>query len=138
MLKIEKMKNVILILFVFYISNVFAQTAAQFVMNGVKKGKQENHREAIIDFSKAIKLNPNVEDYYFYRGDSKSELEDHRGAIVDFNKAIKLDAGFKRAYLYRGYAKCELGRRDQGCLDFSKAGELGSKTAYTAIRKLCN
>src|SRR5437870_530275 len=53
---------------------------------------------ALVDFSKAIELDPKYADAYIGRGLSQRELDK---AMVDFNRAIELDPTNARAYYHR-------------------------------------
>jgi hypothetical protein len=44
---------------------------------GFEKGQQGNHLDAISNFSKAIEINPRLEQAYYFRGISKTELIGH-------------------------------------------------------------
>ncbi len=54
------------------------------------------HKDAIDDYDKTIKLNPDYADAYFNRGVVKNALGDHKGAINDFEKTIKLNPSYKK------------------------------------------
>ena len=47
--------------------------------------------EIIVDFDKAIQMNPKNAKYYYDRGRAKEALGQHETAQVDFEKAKKLD-----------------------------------------------
>ena len=53
------------------------------------KAKIGKHTDAISDYTKAIKINPN-DDAYFNRGLSKDFLGDRKGACSDWREALKL------------------------------------------------
>ena len=55
-------------------------------------------KDAIENYNKRIRLNPNDEEAYYYRGDAKFYLSDYKGAIADFKKAIELDPNNAEAY----------------------------------------
>lgn len=57
--------------------------SATFIENGKLKASNRNFREAIIDFSSAIELDPTNITAYFERSKSKRELNDIRGADKD-------------------------------------------------------
>ena len=76
---------------------------------GKRNSWKERYRKAIVDFDKAIKLNPKLIDVYEERGIAKSELGDFEGAIVDFDKVITLNPKDAHAYKNRGLAKSKFG-----------------------------
>lgn len=59
---------------------------------------------AIIDFSKAIKINPNFAEAYNNRGLAKYKKGNIKGAILDFNKGISLQEPNADVFFYRGRA----------------------------------
>ncbi len=50
-----------------------------------------NHRIAINLYDRAIELDPEDEDFYYYRAISKKMCDEYDAAIVDLNKAIKIN-----------------------------------------------
>ena len=54
-----------------------------------------DHKGAIADFDKAIKLNPKDEYAYNNRGIAKESTGDYKGAIADWGKAIELNPSLK-------------------------------------------
>ena len=57
---------------------------------------------ALNDFNIAIKLKPNVSDWYFVRGIAKNDKGDIEGAFNDFNSAIKLNSKDPEYFFNRG------------------------------------
>ena len=78
------------------------------------KMKLKDYNGAIIDFNKAIELNPKSVFSYYYinayhnRANSKYLLKDYKGAIIDFSKAIEHKPKFATAYYKRGICKINL------------------------------
>ena len=66
------------------------------------------YKEALQDFNKSIKLNPNISEAYNNRGIIKSKLNKYEEAIDDYNEAIKLNPNFSEAYYNRGVSKYNL------------------------------
>jgi Tfp pilus assembly protein PilF len=84
---------------------------------------------AIVDFNRAIQLDPNSARAYNNRGATKSELGDKRGAIDDYNRAIALAPKFAEAFYNRGAAKYQLGDKRGALTDFNLAIALDPKSA---------
>lgn len=132
------MKKIILITIVLIWSiESYSQSSWDYVKNGSRKMDLMDYHGAILDFSKAIQLNPKESFAFMYRGYCKAELEDYRGAISDYSKAIQLVDPWKEdllaeAYNARGSAKSLLKDSSGAILDLNKAIELGedSGSAY--------
>ena len=58
------------------------------------KAKKLNYCEAILDFSKAIEINPKDSLLYFWRGFAYEFLEEYPTAVKDLKRAKQLDPGF--------------------------------------------
>src|SRR3990172_1005476 len=74
----------------------FAQTkerneSNKMINTGINKQKNNDFNGAIFDFTKAIKIDPENDLAYYYRGLSKFYLQDYPGAINDCNAAIKIN-----------------------------------------------
>ncbi len=78
-------------------------------------------RQAIIDFDKAIDLNPSYAEAYNSRGSAYFEVGDFGQAIADYNRAIEMNPDFGGAYANRGLAYANLGDVDQAIADLEKA-----------------
>ena len=100
-------------------------------MNGESKLTLNDYSGAIVDFNKAIELNPNgplAKSSYYYRGNAKSELKDYEGAIADYDKAIEIATDNVslqgHAYFGSGNAKRNLKNYTGALADYDKAIEL--------------
>ncbi|MBN1471324.1 MAG: tetratricopeptide repeat protein [Syntrophaceae bacterium] len=91
--------------------------------------------EALNAFDKAIKINPQNMEAYFYRGNIYDELGDYKKAIVNYNRAIKLNPIYIDAYLYRGFAYNNLGQLKKAMADIKKAAKLGNHFAQKFLIK---
>lgn len=107
--------------------------------------EQEEWDKAIVEYSKAIELNPEFADAYAKRAVAYNEKSDYYElAILDSEKAIeldplvKLDSSLARAYVKRGeyYAQFITGSYeddekdfDQAVADFTRAIELNPRLA---------
>ena len=70
--------------------------------------ENQQYDDAVLEYTKAINLDPSNYDNYFYRGDIYREKGDYNLALIDFSKAIEsdsteLDFLTQRAYLYYEY-----------------------------------
>ena len=58
------------------------------------KAKKLNYFEAILDFSKAIEIDPKDSFLYFWRGFAYESIEEYQTAVKDLKIAKQLDPGF--------------------------------------------
>ncbi len=98
----------------------------------------KEYKDAIVDFDKAIALNPEHVRAYYKRGKAKYHINNYIGAIDDCTHAIKLNPEHARAYNGRGVAKMGLGRSELKSGDTEKALHLYQETIddYTRAIKI--
>ena len=87
------MKNILIIILLLSHPFFYGQTFEDYWGSATAKQDLKDFKGAIIDCDKAIKINPNDNNIYFYRGILKSEIKDYQGAIADYSKAIDIDTG---------------------------------------------
>ena len=90
---------------------------------------------AIVNYDKAIQLEPNDTNAYINRGIAKANLGQHFAAISDYNKAIQLKPGDAIAYSSRGTVKAELGQYSAAISDYNKAIQLKPTFADAYINR---
>ena len=67
--------------------------------------EQGFYKEAIVNFNKALELNPNDAYTYVLRGRSKSYLEDYQGGLQDCDIGLSIDSGLGFGYYERAQIK---------------------------------
>lgn len=85
---------------------------------------QSNFNDAIIEFEKAINLNPNYTEAYGDRGASKANLGQYDGAISDYKKAEELGMTTSILYSNWGYAYYQLKQPEKALTYLEKAIEI--------------
>lgn len=105
--------------------------------NGIKAQERKDFNTAIINFSKAIELNPDFIDAYIFRAGVFSEQEKYTEAVEDYSKVIELEPRNHIAYLNRGIANEHLKRFPESMADYTKAMKLSSneQTNINFLRK---
>lgn len=136
-LYLNNIKNLILLLILFYNFNGYSQTAEEWFYKGFAKANLKDYQGAIADYDRSISINPNLPGPYDYRGLAKFILQDYAGAITDANKALAIDTNNVDAYVLRGKAKSNLGNKKGACEDWTKALKLGFSDASIFIKKYC-
>ncbi|MBW1726356.1 MAG: tetratricopeptide repeat protein [Deltaproteobacteria bacterium] len=102
------------------------KTKEAYIKQGVANVKLKKYNQAIEDFSRAIKLDPNNAEYYYKRGVTYGNLNQHQKAIEDFNEAIRLNPKYAEAYSNRGFVyMMKLDDKKKACSDWKRACELG-------------
>ncbi len=96
-----------------------------YLNRGVVYGKKGQHDQAIVDFNKAIELNPRDAAAYYNRGISFGKRGLYDQAILDFTKAIVINPRYAKAYINRGAAYFFKKEYDKAWNDVSKAQDLG-------------
>jgi len=87
------------------------------------------NKEAIVDYDKAILINPKYETAYNNRGLAKSNQLDYNGAILDYNKAIELDPNNANIYNNRGKTKYTQQDYLSALVDFAIVIDIDPKNA---------
>ena len=99
-----------------------------FVTRGWAKSSLKLYKEAISDYDKALKLEPDVKAFA-NRGMVYAYLNEHARAIDDYSMAIAMNGRVADVYYFRGLSYKALGKKIQACLDFTRAVDLGYKDA---------
>jgi len=93
-----------------------------------EKGKIFYERDdwdtAILEFTEAIRVDPNYAEAYFRRGDTYDERGDYDRAIADYTQAIRLDPNYAKAYYYRGLTYNNKNDYDRAIADYTQAIKL--------------
>jgi tetratricopeptide (TPR) repeat protein len=101
-----------------------ANNPAYWFKRGNTADEQENYREAIEDYTKAISLDSSYTEAWNYRGFSECLVNGYYDAIRDFDNAIKLDPDYATAYNNRGAVFEELNMAYAAEKDYTKALDL--------------
>ena len=106
--------------------------------SGIIKGRNNNHLEAILDFDKAILLNPKNLNAYFNRANAKNILRDYQGALRDLNKVIELDSSYKKTYFRRAGVYEKLNEKEKALSDYTKYIDLNPSDVFNAYNNRGN
>ncbi len=90
---------------------------------------------AILDFSKAIELEPGSAVGYNSRGAAHAAMGDETSALSDYSNAIDLDPNYIRAYENRARSYERLGTNDHSATDAAKAKSLAKSSAPTLFQR---
>jgi tetratricopeptide (TPR) repeat protein len=98
---------------------------------GTTKYQRGDTQGAILEFDRAIKIDPKYAEAYVNRGAAKLGLGDKQGAIADYSKAIAINPQDALTYYNRGVAKFELGDKQGAITDFDRAIVINPQDAET-------
>ncbi len=77
--------------------------------------------EAILQYSKALKLDPDLEGAYWARGNIYFFAKEYDKAIPDFTEAIRINPSNADIYINRGSSYGEKGEYDKAISDYTRA-----------------
>jgi tetratricopeptide (TPR) repeat protein len=107
--------------------------ASDWVEKGVALVLEGKYNEAIINFNKAIELDPKDAVAYNNRGVAYGELGNYEQEITDCSKAIEINPKLAVAYYHRGIAYQKLGNRKQAAKDKNKAYALNPRRTWGKV-----
>jgi tetratricopeptide (TPR) repeat protein len=97
-------------------------------VHGVAYVHRFQSKEAIADYTQAIRLDPRYAGAYLSLGDLYYEGFLYAKAIDAYGEAIRIDSNFASAYLGRGNAYSESGSFDKAILDYNEAINIDAKS----------
>ena len=103
-----------------YVSQTALKTFDEYYADGIIKQDSGDYDGALIEYSRAIELNPNFVASYINRGLVKQSLKDYAGAMIDYNKAIEIKPD-SYSYMNRAILKHELKEFEFAIKDFDLA-----------------
>ena len=120
------------------------KAAKEAFEKGIKAQSSYDFNSAIINYTKAIKLDSKYAVAYNNRGNAYNALKKYEEAITDYTKAIELDPKNAVAYYNRGNAYYALKKHEEALVDLTKAIKLDPNYvkayynrggAYNALKK---
>jgi tetratricopeptide (TPR) repeat protein len=100
------------------------QKAKNYVLVGYRYYKERQFDKAIGAFDKAVKLDSESADAYFWRGRSRMSISRYDEAVADFKTAVKLNPAYVDAYDNLGWLYARAGNYHEGVSNLTKAIEL--------------
>lgn len=102
-------------------SSIIAQSAKEFYTSGLIKYKGKKYKEAIVDFSKAIKKDSKFYDAYIMKGQSYEQLNENKKALKEYSKILKINPKFVDAYTRRGQLHKKMKNYELAVADYDAA-----------------
>jgi tetratricopeptide (TPR) repeat protein len=103
--------------------------AAAYFASGRTAYDQENYRQAIEQFTKALQVDPKDPLIYYHRGLAYVAQDDFAEALADFTEALKINPKNPMAHYHRGIAHRLLGQHDHAIEDYTRALKLDPRLA---------
>ena len=104
--------------------------ADDFILSGFDRVSKSDLPGSIVEFTKAIALNPKSATAKFWRGTCKLLMGEAQGAVTDLSAAIALNPKKVEAYIYRGSAYAKLGDKLKATFDLDKAVSLTPRSDF--------
>ena len=89
----------------------FAECAPALYKRGKVRYRLKKYIEALEDFDRAIEIEPEVADYYYWRAQTYISIKNNKKAMLDIQYAVKLDpydkkinASYERLLVREGYS----------------------------------
>ncbi len=118
------------------LSIAHAETSAEYNNLGIKLAKKGETEQAILNFNKAIELNPDNAKAYNNRGQAYITQGNLEEALQDFTRAIAVDPSYAKAYNRRALTYYELKDYENAWADVRKAESLGAMVNLDFINEL--
>ncbi len=93
------------------------------------------HGQAILEYSKAIEIDPGFARAYNNRGNRFGDKGEYDRAILDYTKAIEIDPRLAMAYGNRANTYYEKGEYDGAISDYGKVIEINPEFAVTYLNR---
>ena len=104
--------------------------ADDYILSGFERVSKSDFPGSVVEFTKALELNPKSLTAKFWRGTCKLLIGDAQGAIADLNAAIALNPQKVEAYMYRGSAYAKLGNSINATIDLDRAVSLSPQSDF--------
>ena len=107
--------------------------AQRYLERGNQYGKLGHYDKAILDYTAAIKLTPQMSDAYINRAVAYARLEKYSEAYADLNQVLQLQPTNLRAFVTRGTMNFLVGKYDAAAADFKRYLQLNPKDIYRML-----
>jgi len=87
--------------------------AQEYFQKGSNYFREKKYEEAIVEFEKALKIDPNFAEGYYGLGYAYCYKNQSEASLQYFQKAIELSPNYTDAYNAMGYAYSTLGKYDE-------------------------
>ena len=107
------------------VGTVYAQSPEEAFNKGINYVEKGIPDEAIVEYNRAIEINPDRAEAYFNRAIAYRSKGNYDQAIADYSKFIEINPDFARGYRERAVSYLSKQDYDKAWEDVHKAEELG-------------
>jgi tetratricopeptide (TPR) repeat protein len=97
------------------------ETTSSHLQQAKEYQKNKQFELAINEFTKAIQVENNNLEAYYWRGFCFYQISEMRKAVEDFNISINLKPDYGKAYYWRALAYLKMGEKDQALSNLNQA-----------------
>ena len=105
----------------------FEKSSKYYNAKGYEYFKIGKYEQAIDEYNKALKLNPQYFGAYVNRGNAYEAMKRHWTAIRDYDRAIEINPNYGGAYMNKGVVYTKMKLYDQAISSISKGIEIDPK-----------
>jgi len=98
----NKISYILIVLLAMTTTVVQSQSAKQYYKAGEDFSRALNYKDAIVQFSKAIELDPDFDKAYISRAGAYSNIGEHKNAAEDYDRALVFEEKEPELYFFSG------------------------------------
>jgi len=98
----KKIGYILILLPLIFTATTQAQSAKQYFKAGEDFAKANNYTDAIIQFTKAVELDPDYDKAYIQRASAYSRIGEHKHAAEDYDRALAFDEKEAELHYFSG------------------------------------
>ncbi|KPJ92824.1 MAG: hypothetical protein AMJ53_08620 [Gammaproteobacteria bacterium SG8_11] len=110
-----------------------AALAQRYWERGIQYGKLGHYDKAVVDYSSAIRINPQLTVAYIDRAVGYARLEKYDEAYADLNSVLQAQPNNLRAYVTRGTLNFLVGKYQNAAADFKSYLRLNPNDIYRML-----
>jgi tetratricopeptide (TPR) repeat protein len=123
----KKIASIWILLSLVISTPVLSQSAKQYFKAGDDFAKANNYTDAIVQYTKAIDLDPDYDKAYIQRASAYSRIGDHKSAGEDYDRALVFEKKDAEIYYFSGHEWHLYGDNPLALLRLNMAIELKGK-----------
>lgn len=113
-----------------YLLKTFGDAIFSFLARGARFHSRGKYKQAVEDFTRAIRIEPDGAAGYFARGRSYHYLDEDARAVADFDQAVRLAPDEVYNYVARGESLYAMGNYQAAISDFGLSLRLNPRAAH--------